>query len=106
MHATQNPVSPAPHPPIADPLRRPPPPPPRALAPPLPRPPLSPPRPGGPRLTHYTYPAAPGTPSNSAAFPAADVLGALVLAVTGRPLLPGVLVHDCGPEVVAEFNHA
>jgi hypothetical protein len=89
MHATQNPVSPATHPGIADTLRR------AALY-------LI--RHGWTQDTNYakrTTPVIPGNP-----MPAADVIGALVLATTGRTLIPGEILRECGLDATCEFYNA
>ncbi len=39
-------------------------------------------------------------------FPAADVLGALVLAVTGRTLTPAEIARECGPDAAREYGNA
>ncbi len=88
MHATQDPVSPATTPTVADTLRR------AALY----------------LIRHgwtqdHTY-DTPAIPPASDTFPATDVLGALVLAVTGRTLIPAELVRECDTATVREFNDA
>jgi len=91
MHPTQNPVSPATPPIVADTLRR------AALY-------LI--RHGWTRDNHYANPAAPVILRTTDTFPAADVVGALVLAVTGRTLIPAEVHAEAGPDAHQELAAA
>jgi hypothetical protein len=91
MHPTQNPVSAAPYrPSVADTLRR------AALN-------LI--RHGWTQDNTYANEMTPAILRDHT-FPAADVLGALVLAATGRTLIPGEVAHECPQEEAREFDNA
>src|SRR5438067_801619 len=91
MHPTQNPVSVAPtRPTIADTLRR------AALY-------LI--RYGWFQDNHYSTTKTPAA-APAAPFPAADVLGALVLATTGRTLIPAEVAAECGDTAHRELHTA
>src|SRR2546423_2084123 len=92
MHPTQTPVSvAATRPSIADPLRR------AALF-------LI--RHGWTQDNHYSNQMTPVILRTTTILPAADVLGALVLAATGRTLLPGEVATECGESAHRELHTA
>ena len=89
MHPTQNPVSTAVTPTVADTLRR------AALY-------LI--RHGWTQDNTYTDEMTPVILRTTATFPAADVLGALVLAVTGQTLIPAEIASEFGHSAAREFD--